>query len=310
MTFTRIIFGILFLGLVGCGGDMASREGEAQRALASARDLEEELTDLPAAITAYGELVTKFPGTKSSETARSRQAMLARAQTLLAGRETVSRDSLEAFYDAVVAVAPDYLAVLKRQGTIYINQSDLVARAAMGSGIPGMKERVLEIWQKQKHMWSKYSFRPIPSDRYWQDAVAKHALFVTKMLIDDKFQEYERALAVVNEGLVFASSIDVVSEAKVYAAFCNFRKGKAEDLKAGIALATEALEYEFLSDPDRARAYHVIGLCYTYIHDDSKDLADLDEAIKALNEAVNIDGEMTEAKQLLKGLRQQRQRLG
>ena len=309
MTFARFVIGLLIVGFWGCDGDMASRESDAQHLLVAARDLEEKLSDLPEAIAAYGKIVADFPGTKSSNIARSRQATLAKAQTLLAGREAVSPDSLEGFYRGVVASAPDYLAALKRLGTIYINQSDLVARSAVGTGIVAMKDNAVAIWERQNALWSGYNFRPIPSDRHWQDELAKQALFITKMLIAEEFQDYERALKVINQGLVFASSIDVVSDAKVYAAFCNFRNGKKEDLQAGITLAKEALAYEFLSDPNRARAYHVIGLCYTYLHDESRDLADLDEAIKALNEAVNIDGEMADAKQLLKGLRQRREQL-
>lgn len=38
-------------------------------------------------------------------------------------------------------------------------------------------------------------------------------------------------------------------------------------------------------------------------------MADLDAAIKALNECVNIDGSMTDARDLLKNLRQAREKL-
>jgi len=298
---------ILLVIFVGCGNRDAKQK-DAEHLLASARDFEEELADLPRAIARYTEIAEQFPGAVA-EKARSRRATLARAQTLLAGREAVHEDSLAAFYEAVAQVAPDYFAVLKRLGTIYYNQTALAAPSAAQTGIVPMKDNVVEIWEKQDRLWSNYSFRPIPSDRLWQDQLCKHALMVTKMLTGGFFREYDRALPIITRGLEYASSVDATSRAKVYAAYCAHRQGKTEDQKRGIVLANEALAYEFLSDNDRARAYHVIGLCYSIIHQDSADLKDLDEAIKALNEAVNIDAAMGNARQLLKGLRQQREKL-
>ena len=158
-------------------------------------------------------------------------------------------------------------------------------------------------------MCSRYTFRPIPSNRFWQDQLCKNALNITEMLIARPFRDYNQALSVINKGLDYASGEDVIARSKIYAAYCTFWQGKAEDFEQGVALATEALKYEFLSDNDRARAYHVIGLCYAYIYQDSEDMGHLDEAIKALNEAVNIDGNMGEAKELLKALRLQREKV-
>lgn len=296
---------LFFFGLMGCGGESAL-ESDAQRMLVSARDLEEELTDLPQAIARYGEISAQFPHTEAEKTARARRAMLEQVQTRLAGREAVPEDSIEAFYEAVVEIAPDYLATLKKLGTNYSNQIHFSTRFAAGTGSVQIKEQVIGIWEKQNRIWSRYTFRPIPSNRFWQDQLCKDALNITQMLIDKSFRDYNRALSIINEGLDYASGEDVISQAKVYAAYCMFWQGKAEDFQQGIALAKEALGYEFLSDNNRARAYHVIGLCYAYIYQDSDDMAHLDEAIKALNEAVNIDGNMGEAKQLLKALRQQR----
>ena len=42
--------------------------------------------------------------------------------------------------------------------------------------------------------------------------------------------------------------------------------------REAIDLAQKALGYEFLSDADKARAYHVIGLGYTYIHQETEEL--------------------------------------
>ena len=86
------------------------------------------------------------------------------------------------------------------------------------------------------------------------------------MLIANPFREYDLALRVINRGLEYASGEDVIfSQAKVFAAYCTFWRGKAEDFQQGVSLAKEALSYEFLSDNDRARAYHVIRSVYMRI---------------------------------------------
>ena len=303
-----VVLSVLLFGTLGCGGRDA-RESDAQHALASARDLEEELTDLPQAIERYGEIAAQFPRTQAAQTARSRRAMLELAQARLAGRETIPQDSTQVFYEGVVEVAPDYFAALKKLGTNYSNQLHLNTLLAAKMGMVSVKDHCLKIWAKQDSMWSRYSFRPIPSNRFWQDQLCKDALKVTQMSIAQAFRDYDRALAVINRGLAYASGKDVIAQAKVYAAYCTFWQGASSDLYRGIALANEALSYEFLSDNNRARAHHVIGLCHTYLYQDSKDVADLDKAIKALNEAVNIDEKMGDARELLKSLRQQRARI-
>ena len=297
---------LLLFGLIGCGGQ-SPLENDAQRMLASVRDLEEELADLPQAIARYGEISAQFPHTEAEKTARARRAMLERVQTRLAEREAVPEDSIEAFYEAVVEIAPDYFAALKKLGTHYSKQIDVTTRFAANTGAEQIKEQAIGIWKKQDRIWSRYTFRPIPSNRFWQDQLCKDALNITEMLIAKPFRDYNDALDIINKGLDYASGEDVISRAKVYAAYCTFWQGKSEDFHQGVALAKEALSYEFLSDNNRARAHHVIGLCYAYIYQDTEDRAHLDEAIKALNEAVNIDGNMGDAKELLKALRQQRE---
>ena len=299
---------LLLFGLIGCGGQ-SPLENDAQRMLASVRDLEEELADLPQAIARYGEISAQFPHTEAEKTARARRAILERVQARLAEREAVPEDSIEAFYEGVVEIAPDYFAALKKLGTNYSNQIHFTTRFAANTGAVQIKEQAIGIWEKQDRMWSRYTFRPIPSNRFWQDQLCKDTLNITEMLIDKSFREYDRALSIIDRGLDYASGEDVISWAKVYAAYCTFWQGETEDFHQGVTLAKEALSYEFLSDNNRARAYHVIGLCYTYIYQDSENMAHLDEAIKALNEAVNIDGNMGEAKQLLKALRHQRGRV-
>lgn len=299
---------LLLFGLVGCGGQSAL-ESDAQRMLASVRDLEEELVDLPQAIARYGEISAQFPNTEAEKTARARRAMLEQVQARLANREAIPKDSIEVFYEGVVEIAPDYFAALKKLGTHYSNQIHLITRFAANTGAVQIKGQAIGIWEKQDRLWARYTFRPIPSNRFWQDQLCKDALNITEMLIAKSFREYDRAQSIINKGLDYASGEDVISRAKVYAAYCAFWQGKAEDFQQGVALAKEALSYEFLSDNDRARAYHVIGLCYAYIYQDTEDMTHLDEAIRALNEAVNIDGNMGEAKLLLKELRQQRGRV-
>ena len=304
MKLKYFVFGALLIGAMGCGDQRD--ESDAQRALASARDLEEELADLPQAIARYGEIAARFPSTRAARSAQSRRAMLEQVQTRLADRDSVSQDSTQIFYEGVVEIAPDYFAALKKLGTNYSNQLHLTAPLAAQMGMASAKDHSLKIWAKQDSMWSRYDFRPIPSNRFWRDRLCKDALKVTNMLIAQAFRDYDRALAVINRGLDYASGKDVISRAKVYAAYCTFWQGEPSDLQRGIALANEALSYEFLSDNDRARAYHVIGLCHVYLDRDARDMAHLDAAIKALNEAVNIDGDMGEAKELLKYARQQR----
>ena len=300
---------ILLFGLIGCGGQDSNLESDAQRMLASVWDLEEEFADLPQAIARYGEISAQFPNTEAEKIARTRRVMLEQIQIRLADREAVPEDSIETFYEAVVEIAPDYFAALKKLGKNYSNQIHVTTRFAANTGAVQIKEQAIGIWEKQDRLWSEYTFRPIPSNRFWQDQLCKDALNITELLIARPFRDYNRALSVINKGLDYASGEDVISRAKIYAAYCTFWLGKAEDFQQGIALARDALKYEFLSDNSRARAYHVVGLCYAYIYQDSEDMAHLDEAIKALNEAVNIDENMGEAKELLKALRQQRGRV-
>jgi tetratricopeptide (TPR) repeat protein len=300
---------VLMLGIgAGCSGK-ADQEQEAQRQVLSVRDLEEELETLPQAISRYSEIAQKYSGTPAAEKAKQRKEKLDQVQELLSKNQHLPSDQLQEVYESALSLAPDYLAVLKKLGTIYFNQTHLAALGAVNTGIIEMQEGVIETWNKQSKIWSAYEFRAIPDDRLWQDRLCKQAIDVTKMLIDQRYREYEKGLRVIQEGLAFAAGEDVKAQAKVYAAYCTFWKGKKEDFEKGIAFAQEALAYDFLPDEDKARAYHVTGLCYTYLYQDTKKMADLDAAIKALNECVNIDNDMAEAKDLLKGLRQQRDRM-
>jgi tetratricopeptide (TPR) repeat protein len=121
-----------------------------------------------------------------------------------------------------------------------------------------------------------------------------------------QFKRYSQALEIVNQGLEYAWSEDTIAHARVFASYYMFWKGQYRE---AVEVAEQALSYEFLADVDKSRAYHVIGLCYSQIYVETRELSDLDTAIKALNEAVVIDPTMGEAKEMLKGLRIQREKL-
>lgn len=294
--------------IVGCGPDK-SAEQQAERMMVTVRDLEESLDDLPKAISRYAEIKEKFANTAAAQKAQKRHAQLIQVQERLQQPLPENQDSLLAFYEDVLAQAPDYFAMLKKLGTIYMNQTTLLVPSAVKTRLVPMKDQALVVWNKQDSIWQAYDFRPVPGDRLWQDRLCSQAIGVSEMLINELFSDYETAYDVVMRGLHYGNSEDVRAKAKVVAGFCAFRKGTTEDFKKGIALSQEALSYEFLSDENRARAYHVIGLCYTYLHQDSGEMADLDAAIKALNECVNIDSGMADARDLLKTLRQMRDKL-
>ena len=297
-----LVFGLSILA--GCATD-TGRENEAQRMFLTGRDLEEAFESLPRAIARYAEIAEKYADTETGKRAGERYQKLLKAQQLLSRRGATSQDSLMEFYEQVRQVAPDYFALLKRLGTVYFNRSNINARFAIRSQSQPLMESVMEMWRRQDQMWSQYDFRPLPEDRDWQDNLCKHAVMVGRML--QGFKEYDKALRVVERGLSYASGQEQIARAKVYAAFYTFRQGKIEDLRRSISLANEAMAYEFLPDEDRARAYHVIGLNYTYIHQDTGVISDLEEGIKALNEAVNLDPKLDEAKDLLRQLRRLRE---
>lgn len=305
----RFLLGVIVCGLlVACSPDK-STEQQAERLMTTARDLEMAFDDLPKAIARYAEIVAKFSDTKAAKRAEQRHTQLVKAQAMLDGVLPEDQDSLVAHYEQTAAIAPGYFALLKRLGTIYFNQTHLSAPSAVKTRFVDMKDYTVEVWEKQDQLWQTYAFRPQPSDRHWQDNLCRQAIEIAEMLVRPEFGDYERAYGVMQRGLHYGNSEDVRSKAKVVAAFCAFRKGKKENLQEGIKLAEEALKYEFLDDEDRGRAYHVIGLCYTYLHQDSGEMADLDAAIKALNECMNIDSGRSDVRELLKNLRQTREKL-
>ena len=297
--------GAAVLLTAGCADREAKREKDADSAYFLAhRDLEEDVADLTKAIEGYRKVARDYPGTAGAGKAETRAAQLERAAAMFARVDSVSRDSIAAFYREVCAVAPGYAPAMRKLGTIYYNDTRLGGRSAFQIRSVELADRVLRTWGRQDSLWSTYEFRPTAEDRAWQDNLCRQATDVARML--EGLNRYREALKVTTRGLHYGVSENVRSEAKIFASYYSFRTGAYEE---GIALAKEALAYEYLSDNNEGRAYHVIGLCLLQDYDRTKDIADLDAAIDALNSSVTADPAMRQARQLLKTLREARQRL-
>jgi tetratricopeptide (TPR) repeat protein len=160
------------------------------------------------------------------------------------------------------------------------------------------------MWTEQDSIWSGYTFRHLPVDRKWRDRLCRQAVDIARML--QTFKRFDEALKVVNRGIQYGAGEDVIARARVFASYYSFCTQDSED---AIVLAGDALSYESLSDKDKARAYHVLGLGYTDIYQKTRELSDLDAAIEALNSSVRIAPSNREVKKLLKTLRVERQKL-
>ena len=75
-------------------------------------------------------------------------------------------------------------------------------------------------------------------------------------------------------------------------------------------LAQEALDSGLLEKPEKAKAYHALGMGYAYLYTDTKMGEDLDRSIKALNESLLIEPDNVSARELLKAMRDARLKLG
>jgi len=289
--------------VAGCTDQQAERESQAERKLAAARDVEDDLGALQDAIARYAEIARQYPKTQAGEAARVRHGKLQTVQALLTGRDSVASDALTAYYRRVYDALPDYPPVVRKLGTLYYNEGYLLAPTAAMMQDKTMAQIVLDIWVKQDSLWANYPFRPVPEDRKWRDLLCAQAVRVARA--QESVKRYKQALDVVSRGLAYAAGDEAVSQARVFAAFYTYCVGHYKD---AIALAEDALSYEFLPEQERARAYHTIGLCYTYIYQETSELSDLDAAIKATNESVNIVPSAS-TKELLKELREQRHRL-
>lgn len=298
---------VVWMGILStlyCSPRTAKEEAAAERMYVTAGYQEEELKTLSEAIVLYQKTVERFPGTQAGKKAQKRYLKLKEVQQQLLKLETIENDSLAGFYEGICKVIPDYLAVLKRLGAVYANDIRLTSRTAAMYHSDILVERVLNIWEKQDRLWAKYSFRPKHEDRIWRDQLCSQAVDVARML--EEFKEYEAAFEVVRRGLEYVAGEDAKSHALVFFSFYTFRMAQNRE---AINYAEKALSYEFLSTEDKARAHHVIGLSYTYIHQETGNLVDLDAAIKALNISVNLDPGQDHAKSLLKDLRIKRQKL-
>ncbi len=303
----KLLWVMAGIGLVGaaCTDQQAVREKESERMYyVTSRDLEQELETLPKAIEGYREVAERYPDMPAGKRAHVRQQKLLEVQSVLAGLETVTGDSVIVLYRQANSAAPDYPPVLRKLGKLYSDNLYFLTRTASKVGHNKMASNVLKMWTRQDSLWSAYTFQPLPVDREWRDRLCKQAVDVARML--GKLKRYDEALAVVTRGIQYAVSEDVIARAQVFASYYTFWTSQFEE---AIDLAETALSYEHLSDENKARAYHVIGLGYTYVHQDSNELSDLDAAIQALNTSVGINPSNKEAKKLLKTLRLQRQKL-
>ncbi len=303
LRYMHLYFGILLV-LVGCQGRMATQQQEAARQVLAARDFEEDFADLPRAIERYAEIAQKYPDVDGGIRALDRHRKLKNVLQILTEIDSKSKDDQFVAYARICTLVPDYGPALRKLGTLNFNKTYIHSRAAAKLKHEATAEEVLRVWSQQDSLWSGYEFRATALDREWRDRLCSQALEVARML--EAFRRYDEALEIVDRGLDYAVNEDVKAHAKVFAAFYTFRKARFNE---SIVLAEEGLSYEFLSKEDKSRAYHTIGLCYTYIHEDTGQLSDLDAGIKALNEAVIIDPSNAEAKRMLKALRIQRERL-
>ena len=297
---TRVIPVILCLAMcAGCDNEAARREKKAQRLYYVVfRDLEERVESLPQTIEQYAGIAEEYGDTPSGRKASERHGQLVRAQALLAGADSLGEGQWVPLYSRVDSVAPGYPPVVRALGRHYYNNTYLNARSGATTGHPWIIQSVLSVWGMQDSLWSKYEFRPTETDKAWRDKLCRQATDVARML--ESARRYAEALRIVNRGLEYGVGDDAIAHARVFASFYTFRSARYEE---GVDLARKALDYEFLGKEDRARAHHVIGLCFWRLSERRNDSSDLQHAIDALNEALRIDPGLTPARELLKELR-------
>ena len=302
-----LAFGLATVALLLSGWNCSGRgaaEKEADREFyVVARDLEQDLATLAEAIGRYGELADRHPATEAGQRAGRRHQELVEVQALLSAADTTLTDSLEALYTAVCRAAPGYPPALRQLGQLYYNNTHLSSMTASTLRHGGLADRVMKIWGLQDSLWSGYTFGALPVDREWRNRLCNQALHVAQML--QEFKRFPEALDVVNRGISYTADEGTLARARVYAAYYAYQVSRYRE---GIELAEQALEFERLGEPDRAKAFHVVGLCYTYLHQDSKSPSDLDAAIRALNQSVVVDPSLKDPRELLKALRKARQR--
>ena len=297
---TRLILVFLCLALcAGCDNEAARRAKKAERLYYVVfRDLEEQVETLPQTIAQYAEVAEKYGDTPSGKKAAERHEQLMKAQALLAGSDSLGDGQWVPVYSRVDSVAPGYPPVVRALGRHFFNNTHLASRSGAMTRHPSIIQTVLKIWGRQDSLWSKYEFRPTEADKAWRDKLCRQATDVARML--EGVRRYGEALRVVSRGLEYGVGDDAVAHARVFAAFYTFRAARYAE---GVDLAGKALAYEFLEKGDRARAHHVMGLCYWRLSERGGGSSDLQKAIDALNEALRIDPELTSVRELLKELR-------
>ncbi|MDE2999359.1 MAG: hypothetical protein OXU79_09815 [Gemmatimonadota bacterium] len=297
---TRAIPVILCLAIcAGCDNEAARREKKARRLYYVVfRDLEERMDSLPQTIGQYAGIAREFGDTPSGRKAAERHGQLLKAQALLAGADSLGEGQWVPLYTRVDSVAPGYPPVVRALGRHYYNNTYLTARSGATTRHPWIIRSVLTVWGLQDSLWSKYEFRPTEADKAWRDKLCRQATDVARML--ESARRYPEALRVVNRGLEYGVGDDAIAHARVFASYYTFRSARYEE---GVDLARKALDYELLGNEDRARAHHVIGLCYWRLSERRNDSSDLQTAIDALNEALRIDPGLTPVRELLKELR-------
>jgi tetratricopeptide (TPR) repeat protein len=297
---TRVIPVFLCLALcAGCDNEAARKAKKAERLYYVVfRDLEEQVETLPETIAQYAEISREYGDTPSGKKAAKRHDQLLKAQALLAGSDSLGAGQWVPVYTRVDSAAPGYPPVVRALGRHFFNNTYLASRSGAMTRHPTIIQTVLKIWGQQDSLWSKYEFRPTETDKAWRDKLCRQAIDVARML--EGARRYGEALHVVSRGLEYGVGEGAIALARVFAAYYTFRAARYGE---GVDLARKALAYEFLDKDDRARAHHVLGLCYWRLSERGGGSSDLQKAIDALNEALRIDPELTSVRELLKELR-------
>ena len=169
------------LVVVGCTDQQGVRKRESERMYyVTSRDFEQELETLPRAIEGYREIAERYPDTPAGKRAHERREKLLEVQSLLAGLETVTGDSVIVLYRQANSAAHDYQPVLRKVGKFYYDNMYFLARTASKASHNKMASNVLGLWTRQDSLWAAYTFQPSPEDRKWRDRLCKQAVDVAR----------------------------------------------------------------------------------------------------------------------------------
>ncbi len=300
---------LLILVLVWTGGCAKKEEvREGERMAVRARLLEDSPDSLAEAVALYRQVAGRFSGLPAGQQAGDRAERLARVEEVYrrTGKTVVGDSAVIQFCREVLTIAPDYRPAIRRLGGLYHGQIDFVAQLAANPAWhnEGLMKQAWSLWQEQDRLWSGYDFRPQGEDREWGDRLCRSSQVVANML--SKYDRYADALATVERGLSYARTDAEAARAKVYAAYYHFWLRHFEKTTN---LAQEALDSGLLEKDEKARAYHAMGLGYTYLFQDSKDMGRLEKAIQALNESLLIEPQNPPARELLRTLRDAKEKL-